>query len=134
MRKHTGSKPYSCSFCQRNFSTMSNMQTHKKRHDGGYRYKCPNCDSRFLYFAQYEGHKQYGCLQTRRPLKFERRSIHGRRPFDTLQLLNKGLSRKRSGKGIVITLPKLRTRNSFMKKNGFIPALGRPPRAAIARS
>ena len=47
MRKHTGERPYTCSFCDASFVHSYDLRNHQRVHTGARPYSCPDCSKTF---------------------------------------------------------------------------------------
>ena len=56
MGRHTGNKPYQCSYCDIVYSMKSKLKMHMRTHTGKKPYQCNQCDKAFLTNSNHVRH------------------------------------------------------------------------------
>ena len=58
MNTHTGIKSHKCRICDKAFIQKSNLNTHQKIHSGSRPFKCPTCEKCFINKGQLQRHNR----------------------------------------------------------------------------
>ena len=68
MIKHSGQKPYKCSYCSKSYNTRNDCEQHVRVHTGEKPYQCDHCDKTFArqhswatHMKLHSGKKDYIC-------------------------------------------------------------------------
>lgn len=68
-KRHMKVKPYGCDVCDKSFVTKQKLTEHMNIHTGENPIKCDMCDSTFKRYSNYQQHKKYLHMNTKRKLK-----------------------------------------------------------------
>uniref|UniRef100_A0AC35FDS3 C2H2-type domain-containing protein n=1 Tax=Panagrolaimus sp. PS1159 TaxID=55785 RepID=A0AC35FDS3_9BILA len=64
-RCHTGEKPFACHFCDKHFAQKATLQVHERTHTGERPYKCKFCDKTFAQYGTKTVHERSAHLGIR---------------------------------------------------------------------
>ncbi|XP_039620649.1 uncharacterized protein LOC120536392 [Polypterus senegalus] len=92
---HTGSKPYQCTECKKNFTCSRSLKHHQRIHTGEKPYQCSECGLAFRFSAQFKYHqrihietKTYQCAECGKTFSWaahlkQHQKIHtGEKPYE----------------------------------------------------
>ncbi|XP_065226053.1 uncharacterized protein LOC135849508 [Planococcus citri] len=68
-KRHMKVKPYGCDVCDKSFVTKQKLVEHINVHTGESPIKCDMCDSTFRRYSNYQQHKKFLHMNTKRKLK-----------------------------------------------------------------